>query len=180
MKKIFYDQDFNKLKTINILIIVLLFGAVFGFIWETSFYRIFMNDFAKRGSAYGPIVPIYGFGAVLIVLLTYRFKEKPLWIFIINTFILGLLEYNTGWVLFEFFDLRLWDYNTEIWNFGNLNGYVCARSIGAFGFAGVFLIYFVLPFVFDIVRKSKIKTMTIISFTLLTIFVVDIITYILT
>ena len=178
MKKIFKDQDFTNQDALNILIIVLLFGAVFGFMWETSFYRIFMNDFAKRGTSFGPVVPIYGVGAVLIVLLSYKFKDKPLWIFIINTFILGLLEYNTGWVLDEFFNLRLWDYNVEIWNFGNLNGYVCARSIGAFGFAGLFLMYVFLPVIFDLIKKRNGKRLSMITYNLLAIFMIDIISFI--
>ena len=114
----------------------------------------------------------------LIVLLSYKFKDKPLWIFIINTFILGLLEYNTGWVLDEFFNLRLWDYNVEIWNFGNLNGYVCARSIGAFGFAGLFLMYVFLPVIFDLIKKRNGKRLSMITYNLLAIFMIDIVSFI--
>ncbi len=181
MTKNFKNQKFNNVDIISILIIILLIGAIFGFMWETSFYRLFMNDFAKRGTAFGPVVPIYGVGAVLIVLMSYGYKDHPILIFLINTFILGLLEYVTGWALYEFFDVRLWDYNTEIWNFGNLNGFICARSIGAFGFAGLFLIYVVLPCVTDLIKNVKIKrpTYTYVTFSLLAIFMLDNISYIL-
>lgn len=155
--KIFKDQKISELDSINILIIILIIGAIFGFIWESFFYRYSLGYFTKRGTSYGPFVPIYGFGAVSIVVLTYRYKENPWLIFFINTILLGTLEYVTGWVLYEFFDKRLWDYNTEIWNFGNLHGYVCARSIAAFGFAGLFLIYFLLPKVFNIVKRFQRK-----------------------
>ena len=57
----------------------------------------------------------------------------------------GTLEYVTGWVLYNVFDTRLWDYNTEIWNFGNIGGFVCLRSVLVFGLAGLMLIYTVIP-----------------------------------
>lgn len=176
--KIFKDQKLDEVNVVNVLIIVLIIGAVFGFFWETCFYRFSLGYFIKRGTSYGPIVPIYGFGAVSIVVLTYRYRENPWLIFFINTLSLGTLEYVTGWVLYEFLDKRLWDYNTEIWNFGNLHGFVCARSIAAFGFAGLFLIYFLLPQIFKLVKRIPEKRMTIICFSILSIFVTDIFTYI--
>ena len=110
----------NKTKIIdklNTLIIVMIVSGIFGFIYETIFYRIDLGYFVKRGSTFGPWIPIYFFGGGLIFLLTYNLRKKPFLVFISNCIITGLLEYLTGFALFEFFNTRLWDYNTEIWNF---------------------------------------------------------------
>ena len=178
MINLFKDKKIDKISTINILIIIILFGAFFGFIWESAFYRLTLGYFTKRGTSFGPVVPIYGVGALLIVLLTYNYKDNPWKVFFINTIVLGTLEYITGWVLFEFFNLRLWDYNTEIWNFGNLHGFICARSIGLFGIAGLIMIYLFLPKIFTLVEKVNSKKMTIICITLFIIFIIDVTAYI--
>lgn len=178
MKTLNNDDNLRNKDIINILILVLIFGAVFGFIWETIFYRIDLGYFTKRGSSFGPIVPIYGYGAVLIVLFTYHFKNKPLLVFLINTLLLGTLEYITGWALYEFSNKRLWDYNTEILNFGNLNGFICARSVISFGFAGLFLIYIILPKMIKLVKKVNPRVMSAVCYLLLIIFLVDEFSYI--
>lgn len=38
--KIFKDQKISELDSINILIIILIIGAIFGFIWESFFIVI--------------------------------------------------------------------------------------------------------------------------------------------
>ena len=46
-------------------------------------------------------------------------------VFLISLISTGVLEYVTGLVIYEFFNgLRLWDYNTEILNFGNIGGFI--------------------------------------------------------
>ena len=75
------------------------------------------------------VMPIYAFGGLAYALLVYRFKDKPLLVFLLCVIVSGLLEYATGWFLYNICDTRLWDYNTEIWNFGNIGGYVCFADL---------------------------------------------------
>ena len=70
-----------------------------------------------------------------------------LFIFIISFIVTGILEYLSGYILYEKLGLtRGWSYNEEIWNFGNIGGFVCLRSATFFGLSGLFLIYGMLPF----------------------------------
>lgn len=117
INKIFDDEKYNLKTTINILILIMILSGFFGFIYETIFYRIDLGYFVKRGSTFGPWIPIYAFGGFFITAISYRFRKSPLAIFLINCVVTGILEYGTGYVLYEFFGTRLWDYNTEIWNF---------------------------------------------------------------
>ena len=114
---IFDDEKYGLKTTISILIIIMIFSGIFGFIYETIFYKIDLGYFVKRGSTFGPWIPIYAFGGFFITVLSYRFRKNPFIIFILNCIITGILEYGTGYVLYEFMGIRLWDYNTEIWNF---------------------------------------------------------------
>ena len=114
---IFKEENIDNKKFLNILFLVMILSSIFGFIYEEFFYRIDLGYFVKRGSTFGPWIPIYFFGGGLIALISYRFKKSPLLVFVINCVVTGILEYGTGYVLYEFLGIRLWDYNTEIWNF---------------------------------------------------------------
>lgn len=156
----------NELKLsekIKFLILLFTVGGIFGFIYETIFYYIDLGYLVKRGSTFGPWIPIYGFGALLITLFTYKFKDHPLKVFLVTCLVTGLLELGTGYVLNTFFDIRLWDYNVEIWNFGNIGGYVCLRSILFFGISGLFLVYFLIPLFTKIKTKCNEKVFSLIS-----------------
>ena len=175
---IFKEEKYNLKTTFNILSLILIFSGIFGFIYETFFYRIDLGYFVKRGSTFGPWIPIYAFGGILITLISYRFKQKPILVFIINCIVTGILEYLTGAFLYYFCDgLRLWDYNTEIWNFGNINGFICARSILFFGISGLFLIYMIIPILKKIIAKISEKKINIVSTVLLITFVLDIVLF---
>jgi len=155
----------------------MILSGIFGFIYETFFYKIDLGYFVKRGSTYGPWIPIYVWGGLLIIILTYRFKGKPILVFLLNCLITGTLEYTTGYALLKYKNIRLWDYNTEIWNFGNINGFVCLRSILFFGLASLFLIYILVPIVVRLTKKIPEYNLIILSSFLGFIFIIDVFLY---
>lgn len=141
-------KDLRRGDTICCLALIFTVFGIVGWIYEMLFYRINDGMFVERGQGLGPWLPIYGFGAVFICLFAIRFRKSMPAVFLMSALVSGVVEYLTGWVLYTFFDgLRLWDYNTEIWNWGNINGYICLRSILLFAFAGVFLIFIAVPMI---------------------------------
>ena len=158
-------------KIIRMLPLIMIISGIFGFIYETIFYIIDLGYFVKRGTTFGPWIPIYAFGGLFIVLFSYRFKDKPLFVFLINMLVTGLLEYLTGFILLKYFNIRLWDYNNEILNFLNINGFVCLRSVLFFGLSSLLLIYVIVPFI-DKIYNRKLE---IISFCLFIILIIDMI-----
>lgn len=174
---IFKDEKIDFKKTVYILMLIMVCSAFFGFIYETIFYKIDLGYFVKRGSTFGPWIPIYAFGGLFITLFAYRFKKYPVLVFCITCFVTGLLEYTTGLVFWECFHTRLWDYNVEIWNYGNINGYICLRSVSFFGCSGLFLVYGVIPILKSVAAKLSGRKLSIISCTLWGLFIADIIAY---
>ena len=74
----------------------------------------------------------------------------------------------------EYFnDVRCWNYDEEILNFGNINGYVCLRSVLIFGIMSLLLMYLVVPFIFYLETKLNKKTFLIICYSLCFIFLAD-------
>ena len=112
------DKLSERKRTVITIFMLVVLGAVIGWIYEMLFYRIDAGHFIRRGQG-GPWLPIYGFGALGLTLVTYKRKLKPLIVFIVTCIGSGIIEFGTGWVLYNFFGgMRLWDYNTEIWNWG--------------------------------------------------------------
>lgn len=111
---------------------------------------------------------------VFITLLTYKFRKKPIVVFLLSCIISGILEFTVGYLLFNIKGIRLWDYNTEIWNFGNIGGFICLRSILFFGISGLFLIYAIIPMLKKISSKCPRKVLSLISLILGIIFICDI------
>lgn len=158
-----------------VLLMIGVFGAIGGFLYETVFYRLAWGYFVKRGTTFGPWIPIYGVGAIFMTLSVWRFHKNPLAIFVVSFFVTGILEFAVGYVLLHAFGLRLWDYNTEPWNFGNLGGYVCLRSVGIFGIFGFLLFYGVIPAILLIKSKFSKRAFRALSCTLALLFIADIV-----
>ena len=66
-----------------------------------------------------------------------------------------------------------WSSNTEIWNFGNINGYVCLRSVMFFGVSGVLLVYMVIPILIKVMSLFDPGVMTIVCRSLALAMIVD-------
>lgn len=144
-----------------------------GFIYEEIFYYFDLGYVIKRGSGYGPWVPIYGIGSLLIYLITNKYKENKILTILFCFLIPVILELIVGYILFHAFNTRLWNYNIEILNFGNIGGYVCLRSTLLFFLGGLFLIYYLVPKLEEYIKKHK--NISNISYVLGTIFFIDII-----
>ncbi len=178
MFSIFEKEDISKRDITNLFMLIMISSGIFGFIYETIFYRIDLGYFVKRGSTYGPWIPIYVFGGLFITLLTYKYKEKPLMVFILGMLVSGLLEYGTGYYLDKYMGIRLWNYYEEICNFGNINGYICLRSVLFFGFSSLLLIYLIIPFLLKYIKSVRRSYMSMISYMLFITFSFDFIIYI--
>ena len=171
------ETGWDTSQLINLLILIMAFSGVFGFIYEELFYRIDLGYFVKRGSTFGPWIPIYVFGGAAFTMLVYRFKDNPLLVFLLCVLVSGVMEFVTGYVLYHVFNTRLWDYNTEIWNFGNIGGYICLRSVLFFGLSGLALVYMVIPIMIRLVGMADARIISIVSRCLAVLFVTDCVLY---
>lgn len=159
----------------DLLAKIFVVGGLFGFIYEEIFYFFDLGKFVKRGITFGPWIPIYAFGAVLIYLFCFKIKDKPLYIFLVGTIVSGILEFVVGYLLYHIGGIRLWDYSVEILNFGNIGGYVCLRSVLFFGISGLILFFIVVPLLEFINKKYDNSINNYITYGLLILFGLDIV-----
>ncbi len=168
-----YGMDI--IDVLYVLAAIIPIGGIIGFIYEEIFYRIDLGKWVKRGSTFGPWIPIYGVGSLLLGLTVYHFRAHWIVVFLLSCLITGAVELIGGWLILKITGKRLWNYYTEIWNWGNIGGFVCARSVILFGIGGTALVYLVFPIlvrVFDAPHGAVWENIMLAVFLL---FVVDII-----
>lgn len=169
------DITFDKKTKLAIICLIIVISGIFGWLYEFIFYffNSGMKTFYFRGANFLPWINIYAIGAVMIFLLTYKKRKHPIYIFLISIIASGILEYIGGYYMEYFNDVRCWNYDEEILNFGNINGYVCLRSVLIFGIMSLLLMYLVVPFIFYLETKLNKKTFLIICYSLCFIFLAD-------
>ena len=170
------NHSFDKKTMLGIFCMIIVIGGVFGFLYEYLFYFFNggMKEFYYRGGNFLPWINIYATGSVMIYILTYKYRKNPLKVFLISVISTGLLEYFSGLGIYIIGDgLRYWDYNTEILNFGNINGFICLRSVMFFGLSALLLMYIIIPFCFHVASKSNKKVFLIVTISICSIFLAD-------
>ncbi len=106
-------------------ILFFFFYCFLGWVWESGYVSVKKREWINRGFLRGPVLPIYGFGAITILWLTLPVREHPALIFVIGLLGADILEYVTGAAMEKLFHMRYWDYSSEKFN---LNGYICLSS----------------------------------------------------
>lgn len=117
------DKITKPLSKFQKIVIYFTIYAFIGWICEEIFCFFythgFENGFVKRGFLFGPICPIYGYGAVILILFFKNYKKKPFQLFFGAALIFSIFEYITDFFLQALFADKWWDYTEE---FLNLNG----------------------------------------------------------
>jgi len=116
--------------------------SILGYIVEVLYCSIRQGSLVNRGFLHGPYLPIYGFGAVLVVFVFARLSNNPLILFFIAVIGTSILEYATGYLAETLFSIRLWDYSSARFN---LKGRVCLLNSTLFGLLSLFVTYGVHP-----------------------------------
>lgn len=117
--------------------------AFIGWLIETAFSYYSLGHFTKRGFLYGPLCPIYGWGALILIMFFSTYRRKNFKLFILAAIIFSFFEYMVGYALDALFSLKLWDYTNE---FMNLNGRISIFYSFAWGIIAILVINFIYPF----------------------------------
>ena len=144
--------------------------ATIGWLYETLYYFFSKGKLVNSGTTLGPWLPIYGFGGLLIYLLSKKLKNNPLKMFIASFILSGIIEYSTSYYLEKVYHMRWWDYSKFAFN---LNGRICLLGLITFSFLALFVMRFVLPIIEKIYNKMSEKFRTILICSLFVLFVID-------
>lgn len=109
-----------------------------GWIWETAYVSAKSGRFENRGFMNGPFLPIYGSGAIVILLATLPMRRNPVLVFVFGMIAATILELITGIIIEKIFHVRYWDYSYRKIQY---KGYICLVSTIAWGVFSCFMIY---------------------------------------
>lgn len=123
-------------------ILFFFFYCLCGWIWESCYVSVRQHHWVNRGFLHGPLLPIYGSGAVIILLATIRVQNSLALICLFGMIAATVLEYFTGAAMESLFKVRYWDYTKQKFN---LKGYICLSSTLAWGAFSVLLVKMIHP-----------------------------------
>ncbi len=148
----------NYLKSYSVWSLIAMF-AIFAFVgwaWEVGIHLVKDGVFINRGVQHGPWLPIYGAGAVLILVVLKRLRKNPSALAIGAVVLCGFVEYFTSYFLELSKGIRWWDYTGY---FLNINGRICAEGLTVFAVAGMAAVYIIAPALDSLLQKINIKIM---------------------
>lgn len=144
-----------------------------GWIFESTYVSICHRKLVNRGFLNGPMIPLYGFGAITVLFAALPFREFPVLVYLVGMIAATLLEYVVGVVMEAIFKVRYWDYSS---NKFNLKGYICLSSSIAWGFLSVILIYGIHRPIENFIQRQSFFMVSTSALLITVFFVVDVIT----
>lgn len=154
---------------------IFFISSFLGYLVETFLKKCLFHSM-NNGILFGPWIPIYGFGCIIIVLLEKLIFEKVkvkdifkiLMLFISVVIFITILEWIGGILIEILFDKIFWDYSQLKFNIGH---YIALEMSLVWGLGSMLFIFLIKPLE-DLIVKKIPKWLTILVSLL---FVVDLI-----
>ena len=134
----------KKLSQLNLIILYFFIYSFIGWALETVYSVYELGYITKRRFLFGPLCPIYGSGALILLYLTTKFKKNNITLFIVSAILFTIFEYIVGYGLDALFANNWWDYTNEILN---LNGRVSILYSLIWGIFAVLFLNYMHPFI---------------------------------
>ena len=112
------------------------FYCFFGWVFESTYVSIKGRKFVNRGFMRGPFLPIYGSGAIMMLVVSMPFQDNLILTYLAGCVGATALEFVTGTVMEALFKVRYWDYSNQKFNY---KGHICLGSTIAWGFLTIFM-----------------------------------------
>lgn len=147
--------------------------SILGFLLETCFYTLFKWD-GGSGILYGPWTPVYGIGAIIIIIFfDFIFKKintnkfsKFIIFFVSICIFLSIIELIGGILIEQIFNITFWDYSNHKYHIGK---YISLEMALVWGLASTLFIFLLRP----LIDKFIYKIPKIITYILIILIVID-------
>lgn len=156
---------------------IFVFYGVIGWIYESTLVSIQKRALINRGFLNGPIIPLYGCGALLIYIAFGDMRNHYLLVFIGGVCLATLLEYLTSLIMELLFHTRWWDYSKYPLN---LNGRICLFVSLFWGILALLMVDVFQPGINLLIGIIPRKIGEIMGYVIIPLFILDIITTVIT
>lgn len=109
-----------------------------GWLFESAVVSVQQRHLVNRGFLKGPLLPIYGFGATIMLHVSLPLMGHPAAIYVAGLITATAFEYVVGVLMEALFKVRYWDYSDHKFQF---QGRICLDSSIAWGFLSLLLAY---------------------------------------
>lgn len=113
-----------------------------GWIFESIVVSVQQKRLVNRGFLRGPMLPIYGFGATIMLHVALPLAGHPVQIYFAGLVVATAFEYVVGVLMEAIFKVKYWDYSEHRFQF---QGRICLQSSLAWGALSVLLSYVLHP-----------------------------------
>lgn len=146
------------------------FYCFFGWIFESTFVSVKSRKFVNRGFMRGPFLPIYGSGAVMMLVVSMPFQDNIFLTYIAGCIGATALELATGIIMEALFKVRYWDYSNQKFNY---KGHICLSSTIAWGFLTILMTEFLHRGVERIVLAIPYSVVTAVTMAVTVYIIID-------
>ena len=108
----------------------------FGWCFESTYVSLRTGHWVNRGFMRAPFLPLYGSGALLLLVVSKHFVDNLVLTYIAGCIGATLLELVTGAFMEWLFKIKYWDYSRQRFNF---KGHICLSSTIAWGFLTILM-----------------------------------------
>ena len=126
----------------NSWLVYFYFYCIAGWMFESTYVSLKTHKPTNRGFMKGPWLPLYGSGAILVLLVTLPYADHPVGVYFAGMIAATILEYVTGVVMVKLFKVRYWDYSYKKIQF---QGHICLSSSLAWGGLSLLMVYVIHP-----------------------------------
>ena len=155
---------------VNYFLLFMIY-SILGWAIETTVTCIINKKFVDRGFLIGPYLPIYGTGALAIIILLKPYYDDYIALFVMSVIICSIIEYLSSYLMEKIFKARWWDYTHIPFN---INGRICLQFSVAFGFMGT-IIVLVNKHLYNLLLSIPTPISIMLFIILLLVFITDII-----
>ena len=132
-------------------ILLFFFYSAAGWCLESLYCSIGEKRFVNRGFLTGPMCPIYGTAALVMVILIYNpFRDNPLAVFLLGIILCDIVEFITSYLMEKLFSARWWDYTYELLN---INGRICLKHTLYWGVISIIFVKTIHPAIDSLYSK---------------------------
>ncbi|MBR2875507.1 MAG: hypothetical protein IKC01_00040 [Clostridia bacterium] len=151
-----------------------------GWFFESCYCSLRPKKWINRGFLRGPFCPIYGIGALVILICLLPFRSmtdndyiNELLIFVVGMVVCDIVEYFTSFIMEKAFNARWWDYSQQPFN---LHGRICLTHTLYWGTASCLFLYVLHPLI-DVyfVNQINIESRKLLVYIIGTVFIIDVI-----
>ncbi len=136
------------------------FYCFFGWVFESTYVSVKSRRFVNRGFMRGPFLPIYGSGAIMMLVVSMPFQDNLVLTYLAGCVGATALELVTGMLMESLFKVRYWDYSNQKFNY---KGHICLSSTVAWGFLTILMTEFLHKGVEKVIMVVPYRVITYIT-----------------